>query len=121
LPENLLDGVSPTTRAYAYQQRFSEQTRWSSTAFGASSGDEVDISESRSAVRGKIVPFPGMKPKDASPTQFKTNDVVTHRVFGEGRVIESKIRDSQEEVTVAFANRKHGIKTIMAEFLSAKS
>jgi DNA helicase-2/ATP-dependent DNA helicase PcrA len=121
LPENLLDGMSPTTRAYADQRRFREQTRWSSTAFGSTSGDEVDVSELRNGVRGKIVPFPGMKPKDASPTQFKTNDVVTHRVFGEGRVIESKIRDSQEEVTVAFANRKHGIKTILAEYLNAKS
>jgi DNA helicase-2/ATP-dependent DNA helicase PcrA len=45
-------------------------------------------------------------------TEFRAGDKVHHPAFGDGTVIESQIRGSDEEVTVAFAGR--GIKKLVA-------
>jgi len=46
--------------------------------------------------------------------QFETGDRVRHPNFGEGIVIESRIVESDEEVTVAFEEK--GIKRLLASF-----
>lgn len=48
----------------------------------------------------------------ATETEFRAGDKVRHPAFGEGTVIESRIRGGDEEVTVAFAGR--GIKKLIA-------
>jgi DNA helicase-2/ATP-dependent DNA helicase PcrA len=48
----------------------------------------------------------------ATETDFRAGDKVHHPAFGQGTVIESRIRDGDEEVTVAFAGQ--GIKKLMA-------
>jgi DNA helicase-2/ATP-dependent DNA helicase PcrA len=50
-------------------------------------------------------------PKPSGP-RFQTGDKVQHEVFGQGIVIESKLADTDEQVTVAFAGA--GLKRLMA-------
>jgi DNA helicase-2/ATP-dependent DNA helicase PcrA len=45
-------------------------------------------------------------------TEFRTGDQVRHPAFGRGTVIESQIRNGEEEVAVAFAGR--GVKKLIA-------
>jgi hypothetical protein len=66
----------------------------------------------------KIIPFPGSDAGD--PLKYKSGQTVTHPAFGKGMVIESKRRDGAEIVTVAFANKKFGIKELDAEFANMK-
>ena len=67
-------------------------------------------------IRGKIIPFPG---SDAGkPLQFDSNMRVRHPAFGTGIVIESKRVDGSEQVTVAFKDKRYGVKTLDAEFAS---
>jgi DNA helicase-2/ATP-dependent DNA helicase PcrA len=46
--------------------------------------------------------------------QFRSGERVRHSVFGEGIVIESLLRDGEEEVTVAFEGK--GVKRLLASF-----
>lgn len=70
-------------------------------------------------VRKKIIQFPGSK--SASGPEFKSGMRVSHAVFGEGTVIESKsVRRDDEEVTVAFTDRRYGIKTLLASMANLK-
>ncbi|MEL6308207.1 MAG: UvrD-helicase domain-containing protein [Chloroflexota bacterium] len=66
-------------------------------------------------IRSKIIPFPGSE-ADTNPLQYKSKMRVRHPAFGEGTVIESKRIDGREEVTVAFRNKKYGIKKLDSEF-----
>lgn len=45
---------------------------------------------------------------------------VEHPAFGKGMVIESKRIDGAEVVSVAFENKKYGIKTMDAEFANMR-
>ncbi|MFI5254695.1 MAG: ATP-dependent helicase [Candidatus Limnocylindrales bacterium] len=60
-------------------------------------------------------PVPGMiPPAPLVPGQrrYRDGDRVSHRAFGEGRVVSSKLTRDDEEVTVAFPER--GVKTLLA-------
>ncbi|MDY7042088.1 MAG: 3'-5' exonuclease, partial [Chloroflexota bacterium] len=46
--------------------------------------------------------------------RFRTGERVRHGAFGEGVVIESRVRDDDEEVTVAFEGK--GVKRLLASF-----
>ena len=50
--------------------------------------------------------------RQAAESEFRAGDKVRHPAFGQGTVIESKVRGGDEEVTVAFARR--GIKKLIA-------
>ncbi len=131
LPPDITDGLSLKVSHNADQERLREQTRWDSGSASQSRlqrdlelarqrDQKRKISEStqepensgNKKIRSKIVPFPG-----ASSTKFSANQRVTHGKFGAGMVIESKFSAGMEEVTVAFENRQHGIKTISADYL----
>lgn len=105
IPQSLVDGISPKLQAESDIRRFQEQTEWDTPAFRMPNH----------AVRSKIVPFPGSPTRPG--TAFKSNDIVNHKVFGRGRVIESKLDGGLEVVSVVFENRKHGIKQIDGSFL----
>ncbi len=109
LPSNLVEGITPKLQAQGDMQHFQEQTRWSSGAFA---GGGAQKSGTIGRFKDKIVPFP----KERS-TKFKTHDLVMHKIFGPGRVIESKKSGGMEEVTVVFEDKTRGIKTIDAGYL----
>ncbi len=109
IPPDLTQGLSPRIKAQGDIERFREQTRWEPVA-----APSPRTTESNSKIRSKILPFPGT----TADTKFKTNDLVKHPLFGRGRVIASKMNSGVEEVDVAFEDKKRGIKTIMADFLS---
>jgi DNA helicase-2/ATP-dependent DNA helicase PcrA len=50
--------------------------------------------------------------RQTTETEFHPGDKVHHPAFGKGTIINSHIRDGDEEVTVAFASR--GIKKLVA-------
>ncbi len=66
-------------------------------------------------IRSKIIPFPGGD-SEYEPLKFKTGMRVSHPSFGAGMVIESNRVDGKEIVSVAFENKKFGIKKLDTEF-----
>ncbi|MEO1288246.1 MAG: 3'-5' exonuclease, partial [Chloroflexota bacterium] len=70
---------------------------------------------SNEGIRGKIIPFPDGKVGN-DPLKYKTGMQVHHPAFGAGTVIESNHVDGKEIVTVAFKNKKFGIKQLDTEF-----
>lgn len=66
-------------------------------------------------IRSKIIPFPGSE-EASEPLKYKSNMTVKHPAFGIGTVIESQRVDGTEIVTVAFKNKKYGIKKLDVEF-----
>ncbi len=86
----------------SYQQ-FLDETTW----------DRPEpISERARDIRAKIAPPPGSGKK----LKYKTGQRVRHAKFGEGMVIESQAKSGDEEVTVSFSNKQHGIKRLAASF-----
>ena len=57
---------------------------------------------------------PPQRESSAQERKYRDGDRVRHSVFGEGRVVSSKITDTDEEVTVAFPDI--GIKRLSASF-----
>lgn len=70
---------------------------------------------SKEDVRGKIIPFPGGNVSN-DPLVYKSGMKVSHPVFGAGTVITSERVDQDEQVTVAFLDKRYGIKKISAEY-----
>ncbi|GAB4512845.1 MAG: UvrD-helicase domain-containing protein [Anaerolineae bacterium] len=120
LPTALLDGMSPAFKAKANIDRFREETRWETPSYSSGVSSAGRSTAANSKMRDKIIPFPGAGQSAAQKPQskFKSNDVVRHRIFGRGRVVESKGHGENEQVTVVFEDKKHGIKTLMAEYIS---
>ncbi|GAB5492857.1 MAG: UvrD-helicase domain-containing protein [Phototrophicaceae bacterium] len=67
------------------------------------------------SIRSKIIAFPGGSVSN-DPLKYKSGMRVMHPSFGVGTVIESKRVDGKEIVTVAFENKKFGIKKLDIEF-----
>lgn len=135
IPQDLLDGVPPSLRldgANGYRMA----TTWDAPSpSGGLDRLRADLAKQRTtpppAVEarpsaptpetyvpnpkfvGKIVPFPGGA---VSKLKYKTGMMVMHPSFGRGRVIQSALRDGDELVTVAFEDKKHGIKSLMSSF-----
>jgi DNA helicase II / ATP-dependent DNA helicase PcrA len=120
IPDDLMAGGGSRQRRQQTVQR-ATSWQWSSSprvtsrsqpARGRSSGPPLDrVDESR-------LPEPNdwheptlQKPAVTEP-QYRTGQKVTHRKFGSGIVIESKLTGNDEEVVVAFANE--GIKKLVA-------
>jgi DNA helicase-2/ATP-dependent DNA helicase PcrA len=83
-------------------------------------GRLVQGRETRAPARLRPEAQVALPPRPASRTgSFAPGDRVRHAQFGEGVVVASQMRGSDEEVTVAFAG-KAGIKRLMASFAGLK-
>ncbi len=105
LPMELLDGLSTGSGGDHRFESYYRSTAWDATPPSA----RVEGYRKARQRDEKIIPFPG-----ADVNQFRAGLRVYHAKFGEGIVIESKIHDNDEEVTVAFTDV--GIKRLMASF-----
>src|SRR5579859_7431861 len=101
IPEHLLKGnlSRKQNKAEAY---FQKATRWDSGDSGEQAGSVVRGSGSARANRAA----------PAAPTRYKSGQRVRHKLFGEGIVIDSKVRGDDEEVDVAFEDV--GLKRLVA-------
>ncbi len=123
VPSNLLDGVSSGLTAFRSGEGYRRETTWDrpanwqipqiKPASEAAADDERALG---SKARSKIVPFPRNNP----PSQYPSGMKVKHPVFGVGTVIESRGSGDNEEITIAFEDRKHGIKKLLAGFANLK-
>lgn len=66
-------------------------------------------------IRSKIVPFPGGT-AGGDPLKYRAGMIVKHSAFGQGKVVMSKRKDGAEIVTVAFEDKRYGLKDLDAEF-----
>lgn len=103
LPATLIDGTGAET-----DQRRHTASYYRSTAWDAQSDRETYGKPRKPDPDDKIIPFP------TGTAQFASGMNVRHARFGEGVVIESRLTNNDEEVTVAFAGA--GIKRLMASF-----
>lgn len=126
IPTEYIDDSSSTTASdswYREENEYQNMTRWPQVGgldrlrrdLARKSGQEPQKPKNEK-VRGKIIPFPGTQ---ETKTQFSTGMQVKHAIFGSGTVIESKLDAGVELVTVAFQNKKHGIKELDADFLKS--
>ncbi len=119
VPVHLVDSMPPTVLTRLDRESFRQQITWEPSTRSASrlAQDLQSGSVQRNEkVRSKIVPFPGTESQDDTPLRFTRNMKVRHAVYGDGMVIDSKRQDQDEEVTVVFANKKYGIKRLLASF-----
>ena len=117
IPAELLDGSSTTLNNLQERQSYQWQTTWNTPSSRLSRDlkqarqeQQQPRREPNEKIRSKIIPFP-----DSKPTQFKQNDRVSHPLYGHGTVIESKFFRGSEEVTVAFVDKRFGIKRLFAD------
>ncbi len=110
MPAHLLDGIAPKAQDLYQSQSYEQQTRWESPSL-LDQDLAVQRRKGNSAIRGKIAPLSGAK-----PLQYRAGARVYHAVYGEGIVIESRRSGDDEEVTVAFSDKKIGVKKLLASF-----
>jgi DNA helicase II / ATP-dependent DNA helicase PcrA len=122
IPLNLIDNPPATLSAQGNEYRFSEITKWESKPAQASTTGglgrlNADLQKAKQEsfapnpkFAGKIVPFPGGV--TSKPFTYKTGTSVFHDVFGQGMVIESAWDGGDEIVTIAFSDKRYGIKKI---------
>jgi len=84
--------AKPSYQPSNSQSSYREQTRW----------------------RNPLEPAAPKPTPSSGETTFSRNDRVKHAKFGEGTVIDVKIQDGEEEVTVAFPGK--GIKRLLVSF-----
>lgn len=122
IPTHLLSPASTISWEHTAES-YRRETTWNMSQPPASSRLTNDLKNQRvtpptsgnDAVRSRIVPFPGAK--DSTPAlKYRTGARVRHPSFGIGTVIESKRSGSSEIVTVAFEDKKFGIKNLDSEF-----
>ncbi|MBZ0288603.1 MAG: ATP-binding domain-containing protein, partial [Anaerolineae bacterium] len=101
IPPTLTEGMSPRIVQERSVKHFIEETTW----------DRTVPNERQLELRGKVAPLPGKE-----KTKYKSGQRVHHAKFGDGMVIESQLKSGDEEVTVSFANKQHGIKRLSASF-----
>jgi DNA helicase-2/ATP-dependent DNA helicase PcrA len=108
IPGELTAGVPPKINQQTQRLSFQKQTTWES-----SSRLQRDLQaakgEGNSKLRDKIIPF-------GPPLQYKSGQRVHHAKYGRGMIVASKRSGEDEEVTIAFENKQHGIKTLYASF-----
>lgn len=74
--------------------------------------DPAPVRASNSAIRSKIIPFPGGTSN--THKQYQPGQRVRHPMFGEGVVVNSVVDGADERVTVKFADKRYGQKTLLA-------
>lgn len=115
-PDSTLNGMTDDT---AYRRA----TTWDTSKPDGLSRLAQDLRKQRNQsghvsdenLRDKIIPFPGSE-VESDPLKFRTGMTVKHPAFGVGMVIESNRIDGKEIVSVAFKNKKFGIKKLDIEF-----
>ncbi len=112
IPPELTKGLSAAVSHHTERRSYREQTTWETSRLDRDL-QAAKEREGNSAIRSKIVPFPGHSSR--STTQYKASQRVHHPIFGAGMVIESKLSGDDEEVTVAFEDKKHGVKRLIAD------
>ncbi len=106
IPPQLIDAPPGTLRTDQGAAQFSRMTRWD----GDTGRIKDDLARGSASSSGRVIPFP--RQDAARPTQFRAGMNVFHEAFGQGKVIESRIDGEDEIVTVAFVDRKFGIKKL---------
>jgi DNA helicase-2/ATP-dependent DNA helicase PcrA len=137
LPEALIDTMGAGTATWQRdEQRYREITTWDTPSNNNRLGSGLsrlnnDLRKqpkddsapkkhvSDEGLRRKIIPFPGGNVGN-DPLRYNSGMRVQHPTFGVGTVIESVREDQSELVTVAFQNKKFGIKKLDAEFAQMK-
>ncbi len=128
IPQALMDNPPLSLTAEQGSQAYKQSTTWDSTP-KPSGLDRLrnDLAKSRPPeppeppkpkesyvpspkFAGKIIPFPNGA---MSQLKYRANMSVHHSVFGQGTVIQSALEDGEEVVTVAFTDRRYGVKQIM--------
>jgi DNA helicase-2/ATP-dependent DNA helicase PcrA len=103
IPVGLTDGSSARiAQDYSYKQ-FVDETTWDRPQV---------LTERQNELRSRVAPLPSSKKE----LKYKSGQKVHHAKFGDGMVIESQAKSGDEEVTVSFADKKHGIKRLAASF-----
>ncbi len=124
LPADAVDGVIPQ------QRRSTKSWEWDASPLqrlAGSRGSQAAYPSVRSTrkratpiTKKGSIPSTTQAPKNSSlkpqknGSQFKAGQRVSHPKFGDGIVVSSKLRGQDEEVTVAFADKDAGIKTLVA-------
>ncbi len=131
LPEDLLDPLGEGSATWQRdEERYRQMTSWDAPS-GSRLGSGLsrlsrDLRNQREDetpqkhvsdenLRRKIIPFPGGNVGGGS-LRFRSGMRVQHPTFGVGMVIESSRENQSEVVTVAFENKKFGVKKLDAEF-----
>jgi DNA helicase-2/ATP-dependent DNA helicase PcrA len=121
IPTDLMDNPPATFGTDRGAMRYGEMTRWDSGQGGLNrlKNDLARAAQGETSrhphIAGKIMPFPGAKPRENAPTRFRVGMKVFQEKFGQGKVIASKLEDGDEIVTVVFS-APHGIKQLSAEY-----
>lgn len=123
IPEELIDTKATSLGAKSQNQRYQKMTTWSSSRQDSGlnrlkndleKSKQAEPKESNKKIRKKVIPFPGSQPEKA--LKYRSGMQIFHPSFGKGTVIESQRLGESEIVTVAFAEKKYGIKKLDAEF-----
>jgi DNA helicase-2/ATP-dependent DNA helicase PcrA len=122
LPPERIEGLTPRATSRTDQTRYRADTTWASASTSNAGQSRLarDLARgtgaSGSSASGKIIPFSkaGGAPKPA--LRFTSGATVRHPKYGSGTVIQSKSIPDDEEVVVAFHDKKIGIKTLYASY-----
>jgi DNA helicase II / ATP-dependent DNA helicase PcrA len=123
IPLELVDSPPASLVSESHFNRQAQMTRWESPRSSGLNRLNSDLAKQKaqesannpvkpSGLAGKIVPFPST----SKPTQYRTGMDVHHAIFGKGKVIESKWQDGEELVTVAFSDKRYGLKSLLSSF-----
>jgi len=127
IPPDLISNAPAGLTNQQSQSSYRRMTQWDSGSSGGSSRLSRDLKRFRQpdapppppiddSLRQKIIPFPGSGADVGGPSlTYRTGMHVKHALFGNGIVVESEAsgRDD-EEVTIAFSDKRHGIKRMLA-------
>jgi DNA helicase-2/ATP-dependent DNA helicase PcrA len=130
MPAELIDGRKPrkAKKTVDWSWNSSSPTRASSAGSRGTSASYPSVrsdryrstpSQSSSGQSWQSQPKPKPLPKRQNPFKkeikegkYKAGQRVRHAKFGDGIVVESRVRRDREEVTVAFGDKNAGIKTL---------
>lgn len=133
IPGSLTEGMSPIVAQQASRQSFLRETTWDPNPrseqryesrlnrdlrrFGPPGGGSAEGKRAgNERLRSKIIPFK----REQSPAAYRTGQRVLHPKYGSGTVIECKPSGDDEEITVAFEDKKVGIKRLLASFANLR-
>ena len=108
-------GQSQARRTQSVRSQSGRQTSGSSARTRSSSSPTSNTSQTPHWMPESTQ---SQKPEPQAASQFRSRDCVQHAKFGVGTVIESKVTNGSEEVTVAFPGI--GIKRLMASYAGLK-
>lgn len=111
IPETLTGGLSPQAANQAQEQRFRQSTTWGESSLQRDLRKSANTKPDGDKIRSKIIAF---NPQPA--LNYKSGQKVQHPKYGRGTVITSKRAGEDEEVTIAFDDKKFGVRTLFSSF-----